>query len=448
MIKPILDMNFKPASLFNREFLSKANEKFSIAVERENDLVYRYDTAVIKEDIKTSCFYAERLIKSILWSVGGCKIMVGGNEAVGQYIADCYKKGGVREFDFNFMSKVYEKPFEVVVTTIDELPQRKDNPVSIGRHLDGCRIGFDAGGSDMKVSAVVDGSVIYSEEIVWHPKLNGSPDYHYEHIRNAVKKAADKMERVDAIGVSSAGVYVNNRTMAASLFIQIPQDVFDEKIKDIYINIAKEMGNIPVVVANDGDVAALSGSMCLNKNNVLGVAMGTSEAGGYVDGNGNITGWLNELAFVPVDYNEKSAVDEWSGDFGCGVKYFSQDAVIRLAASAGIALSENLSLAEKLKEVQNLMERNQGNAKQIFETIGVYFGYAIAHYSDIYDIDYLQILGRVTSGTGGDIIMENAKKVLESEFPSLAEKITLYIPDEYERRVGQSIAAASLPEVK
>jgi predicted NBD/HSP70 family sugar kinase len=448
MLKPVLDKEFIPAAVFNRDFLSKAKERFSIALERENGFVFRYDTYIIEEDIKKSCFYVERLVKTLLWCVGGYKITLGGRREIAEYIRDCYKKGGLREFDADFMSGVYEKPFEVVVTDIDNVPEKKESSRPIGRHLDGCRIGFDAGGSDMKVSAVADGKVIFSEEIVWHPKVNSSPDYHYENIKKAIKKAADKMERVDAIGVSSAGIYVNNRAMVASLFIKIPKELYDEKIKDIYINIAKEMGNVPLVVANDGDVAALSGSMYLKKNNILGIAMGTSEAGGYVDSKGNITGRLNELAFVPVDYNKNAATDDWSGDFGCGVSYFSQDAVIRLAPAAGIALSDKLSPAEKLKEVQFLAERDQGNAKQIFETIGTYLGYTIVHYSDIYDINCVQLLGRVTSGVGGDIIINQANKVLKSEFPSVAEKIKLYIPDEYERRVGQSIAAASLPEVK
>jgi len=439
MLKPILDQDFIPAIVWNNEFLKTADRPFSISVERENGLVYSYHTK-IGDDAEKNEFYIERLVKAILWIAGGYRITLFGDEDVYKYIKNCFE-GGIRKFDSDFMSRIYEKPFEVVY---GEVSQTNEGSTSIGRHLDGCRIGFDAGGSDMKVSAVVNGEVIFAEEIIWHPKLNEDPEYHYELIKNAIQKAADKMERVDAIGVSSAGVYVNNRAMVASLFIKVPQNLFDERIKNIYINIA---GDVPLAVANDGDVAALSGSIHLNKNSVLGVAMGTSEAGGYVDKNGNITGRLNELAFVPVDYNINSAVDEWSGDFGCGVKYFSQDAVIKLAPKAGITLSDNLSLAEKLKEVQKLVESGHKGAKEIFESIGVYFGYAIAYYAQFYDIEYLQILGRVTSGSGGDIIKDNAEAVLRAEFPKLYENIKLYIPDEYERRVGQSIAAASLAEI-
>ena len=188
--------------------------------------------------------------------------------------------------------------------------------------------------------------------------------------------------------------------------------------------------------------------MDLGDNNVLGIAMGTSEAGGYVDGVGNITGWLNELAFVPCDYNKDAMVDEWSGDYGCGVKYFSQDAVIKLAPAAGIELDESLSPAEKLKVVQGLMAKGDARAAKIYDTIGVYFGYTIAYYSLFYDIKHVLIMGRVTSGEGGVILLDRAKEVLAKEFPELNEKIQLHIPDENSRRVGQSVAAASLPEIK
>lgn len=443
MITPVLDKEFIPAVLWTKNFLSAAKKDISIAIERENGLVYRYDTK-IGEDSEENKFYMERLAKNLLWTVGGYKLYIN-NKEIFDYLSECYSDTGLRAFDKGFMQNVYEKDFEVVYAS--DMPQARENPIAVGRHVNGDRIGFDAGGSDMKVSAVRGGEVIFSKEIVWLPKLNEDPEYHYTNIKSAIALGVDALGgKVDAIGVSSAGVYVANRAVAASLFIKVPKDKFDEKIKDIYIRIAAEFG-VPLAVANDGDVAALAGSICLDKNSILGIAMGTSLAAGYVDKNGNVTGWLNELAFTPVDYNKSAIVDEWSGDFGVGAKYFSQDAVIKLAPAAGITLPEELTLAEKLKHVQALLEEGHEGARQIFETIGVYFGYNIAYYTLFYDISYLQVLGRVTSGAGGDLIIENANRVLKSEFPEIAEKVTLYVPDEYERRVGQSIAAASLPEI-
>jgi hypothetical protein len=77
--------------------------------------------------------------------------------------------------------------------------------------------------------------------------------------------------------------------------------------------------------------------------------------------------------------------------------------------------------------------------------MGVYLGYAIAHYADCYDFRHVLVLGRVTSGPGGAILLQWAQRVLEAEFPELRPRLTLHLPDELGRRVGQAVAAASLP---
>ncbi len=453
-VKAKLDPKFQPLSVVVREMRESTKENGQdviVAVERNKGQISRYKTRIYPDGTghdEENFRFIERIVKTLLWVAGGYKVFIAGSDVVGNKIKEAYTPNGIRAFDEDYMAGVFENPFEVVICSIDEAPEEYYIAESVGRHLDGCRIGFDAGGSDRKVSAVVNGESIYSEEVVWFPKLNSDPEYHYQGILEAMKTAASKMPRVDAIGVSSAGVYIENRTMAASLFLKVGKEDFDKRIKNIYLDVAKEIGeDIPVVVANDGDVTALAGAMDLNDDSVLGIAMGTSEAGGYIDQQGNITGWLNELAFVPVDFNEEAMVDEWSGDYGCGVKYFSQDGVIKLAPYAGIELDESLSPAEKLKVVQELMEKGDQNAADIYDTIGVYFGYALAYYSEFYDIKHVLIMGRVTSGQGGQIILSKAQEVLDTEFPELAAKMELHIPDEKSRRVGQSVAAASLPKI-
>jgi predicted NBD/HSP70 family sugar kinase len=453
-VKAPLDPGFEPMSVICRDFCKavekEGGEDIVIGVVRNKGFVSTYKTRIFKNGHENeNNKYIERIVKTMLWIKGGYKVIIAGPESVADYISAAYSNGGIRDFDAKFMARVYEHPFEVEHVSIENAPVTFETTSPVGRHLDGCRIGFDAGGSDRKVSAVINGETVYSEEVIWHPKTQSDPEYHYKGILDAMKTAASKMPRVDAIGVSSAGVYVDNRIMVASLFIKVNDEDFEKTVKDMYINVAKEIGeNIPLEVANDGDVTALAGAMDLNDTEVLGVAMGTSEAGGYVDSKGNITGWLNELAFVPVDYNENAMVDEWSGDYGCGVKYFSQDGVIKLAPAAGIELDDSLTLAEKLKYVQELQKKNDPRAAKIYETIGVYFGYGIAYYAQFYDIKHVLIMGRVTSGEGGVILLNKANEVLNTEFPDLAKKIKLHIPDESSRRVGQSIAAASLPEIK
>ncbi len=449
-----LDPKFTPLSLVCREMREATKEDgqdIIIAIERNKGYTTTYKTRIYKDGTghdEENFRFIERIAKTLLWVAGGFKIIIAGSETVGKKIKEAYTYGGLRDFDVHFMERVYETAFSVEVVPFEKAPEDRSAAAPIGRHLDGCRIGFDAGGSDRKVSAVIDGESVYSEEVVWFPKTNSDPDYHYQGILNAMKTAASKMPRVDGIGVSSAGVYIDNRIMVASLFLKVSDEDFDKKVKNMYIDVAREIGeNIPIEVANDGDVTALAGAMDLNDDSVLGVAMGTSEAAGYVDPDGNITGWLNELAFAPVDFSADSMVDEWSGDYGCGVKYFSQDGVIKLAPFAGIELDESLSPAEKLKVVQGLMKEGDERAAAIYDTIGAYFGYAIAYYSEFYDMKHVLIMGRVTSGEGGVILLKRAQEVLDTEFPELAKKIQLHIPDEKSRRVGQSVAAASLPKI-
>ena len=450
-----LDPDFAPMALVCREMREATKEdgqEIVVAAERNQGYTTVYKTRIYKDGTghdEENFKFIDRIAKSLLWVSGGYKLIIAGSPLVGEYIKSAFSYGGSRDFDVRFMERVYESKFEVILTDLENAPENKSSASPVGKHLDGCRIGFDAGGSDRKVSAVIDGETVYSEEVVWFPKLNSDPEYHYDGILSAMKTAASHMPRVDAIGVSSAGVYIDNKIMVASLFLKVSDEDFERRVKNMYLDVAREIGeNIPIEVANDGDVTALAGAMSLNDNGILGIAMGTSEAAGYVDMDGNITGWLNELAFAPVDFNEGAMVDEWSGDYGCGVKYFSQDSVIKLAPAAGIELDESASPAEKLKVVQKLMEEGDERARHIYDTIGVYFGYAIAYYCEFYDIKQVLIMGRVTSGEGGAILLDRAREVLETEFPEIAKKVTLNIPDERARRVGQSVAAASLPEIK
>ena len=452
-----LDPGFMPMAVVYRDFQAavkaEGGEPLTIGLERNDGLTSVFTVEVYKDGTghdEENHDFVERIVKTLLWVRGGYKIIIAGSKVIADRIKEDYSETGCRAFDRDFMSGVYEAPFEVIHVPFENAPVAKETASPVGHHLDGCRIGFDAGGSDRKVSAVIEGEAVYSEEVVWFPKLQNDPQYHYEGIMEAMKTAASKMPKVDAIGVSTAGVVIGNRIMTSSLFLKVKNEnpeMFEKVVKSIYTDIARELGNVPIEVANDGDVTALAGAMDLDDNNVLGIAMGTSEAGGYVDGNGNITGWLNELAFVPADFNKDAMVDEWSGDYGCGVKYFSQDSVIKLAPAAGIELDENASPAEKLKVVQGLMAEGDERAAKIYETIGVYFGYAVAYYAIFYDIKHVLLMGRVSSGEGGSILFENAKKVLAGEFPELSEKITIHLPDESSRRVGQSIAAASLPNI-
>jgi predicted NBD/HSP70 family sugar kinase len=232
--------------------------------------------------------------------------------------------------------------------------------------------------------------------------------------------------------------------MVASLFRGIPKEQY-HKIRALFPRIQAELG-VPLEIINDGDVTALAGSMSLEDTGILGIALGSSEAAGYVNLEGNILSWLSELAFAPVDYQPHGPVDEWSGDCGVGSQYFSQQCVFRLAPKAGIEIPADVTDAEKLKFVQEKLEAGHSGAVRIWETMGVYLGYGLAHYANFYDLKHVLILGRCTSGRGGQMLLDGAVEVLRAEFPELAY-IHIQLPDEKSRRVGQSIAAASLPVI-
>ena len=446
---PKLDASFIPFGVWREAYLKDAKQPISIAVERDRGRVPVHHTFIhgTPEMRDADYRYVERYVKFLLWSIGGFKVSICGCPELTKRLQDAYTPTGERQFDCTFVQQMYEKDLQILDLPLDACPAANEQAEPMGGNMDGCRIGFDAGGSDRKVSAVIDGECVYSEEVVWFPKLNEDPDYHYGHILEAFKTAASKMPRVDAIGVSSAGDYIDNEPRVASLFIKVPRENWD-KVKTIYTRAAAAIGNVPLVVANDGDVSALAGAIGLDAGKLMGLAMGTSEAVGYVDADKNVLGWINELAFAPVDLQAGAMQDEWSTDFGVGCKYFSQDAVIKLCPAAGIELPEELSLAEKLKFVQKLMEADDPRAQAIFETIGAYFAYTMVLYSQFYDLDYMMLMGRVMSGKGGDTILKVCNDILAEEYPALAAKCKVTLPDEKMRRVGQAVAAASLPKIQ
>ena len=446
---PVLDEEFIPFGVWIDAYEKGAEKPLTIAVERDKGKISVHHTKIhgTAELAEADYRYVERYVKFLLWSIGGFRIYICGDSALAQRLQKAYTLEGERKFDVQFMQDVYEVPFEVIDCALEDCPAENESSVSIGGHMEGCRIGFDAGGSDRKVSAVIDGKTVYSEEVVWHPKTESDPQYHFDGIVAAFKTAASKMPRVDGIGVSSAGVFIGNSPMVSSLFIKVPREKRD-LVKSIYDRAALELGDVPIVVANDGDVTALAGAMGMECGSVMGMAMGTSEAVGYVDADGNVLGWLNELAFAPVDLSEKAMEDEWSTDIGVGCKYFSQDAVIKLAPVAGIELADSLTPAEKLKEVQILVEKGDERAKKIFESIGAYLAHTMKLYCRFYDVHHMIVLGRVMSGIGGSIILDTCLKIMAEEYPELTEKVRVMLPDEKTRRVGQSVAAASLPEAK
>lgn len=451
-VVPELDPGFRPLVLASRQAQSDALETgkaapLDIALERSPHSVTRHRTWLFPQDHPSSSWnfrLAERTIKFLLWSRGGWRVHLAGDVALAALLQRHYRETTHGQFDAVLMGeRIFAKPFEILSVDHGQLPAESETTQKLGGNWEGCRIGFDLGASDIKVAAVQDGQVLFSEEFRWDPRPQKDPQWHFDQIQNVLRTAASHLPRVDAIGGSSAGVIVDNEVRVASLFRGVPEPLFQTRVRSLFREIRKAWGDVPLEVVNDGEVTALAGSMSLETTGVLGIAMGSSLAAGYVGREGNITPWLNELAFAPVDARNDAPFDEWSNDRGCGALFFSQQAVGRLLPASGLGLSESLPLPDRLVGVQKAMKDGDDRAARIYRTLGVCLGYAAAQYREFYDYDHLLLLGRVTSGQGGDLILEQARNVLATEFPEL--RIQLHMPDEKQKRHGQAMAAASLP---
>ncbi len=453
---PLLDPDFVPAVLWNRAYRKMVtrepeSQPLELALVRPDGVCFRQQCMVLPQRepfLALNRLYVERLLKFLLWQKGAARVLVCGNREIARMLASLYRPDGDRGFDAGiFGGRIFPDALSVEYARPGDLPAAQEPLTALGGHLDGCRIGFDLGGSDRKCAALIDGKVVFSEEIPWNPYFEKNPRYHYDGIQDSLKRAAAHLPRVDAIGGSAAGVYLNNEVRVASLFRGVSPADFETHVRRIFPDLRKVWNDVPFEVVNDGEVTALAGAMSLRDGALLGISMGTSLAAGYCDPQGRITCWLNELAFAPVDYRGDAPADEWSGDIGCGVQYFSQQGVARLAAAAGFGFPAEMPLAERLEQIQAKMQADDPVARQIFETIGTCFGYTLAHYAEFYELRHVLILGRVTSGEGGDIIIRNAEAVLHTEFPELSGVFDISMPDEKMKRHGQAVAAASLPAI-
>lgn len=266
--RPSLERDFVPAALWNRAYLAlvaadPGSRPFALVLRSPGGAVSRFDSRVLgakHPQAALTLIYTERLLKFLLWQRGGCQVAVGGAEEVARHLATVYAPGGARAFDHAFMGeRTYRAAFQVEACPLEELPAEAVAALPVGRHLDGCRIGFDLGGSDRKAAAVIDGKVVYSEEIAWDPYFQQDPSYHLEGIHDSLVRAARHLPRVDAIGGSAAGIYVNNEVRVASLFRGVPAAAFDAQVRRMFFTLQERWGGVPFEVANDGEVTALAG---------------------------------------------------------------------------------------------------------------------------------------------------------------------------------------------
>jgi predicted NBD/HSP70 family sugar kinase len=468
-----LDPNFSPLVLGKRQYMQAVAECADVlewALPRA-DGCGRYAMKVFPEgheDVEASIYLAGILIQEMLWQRSASELLLAGPPAICEAIARMYSEGGAYEFEATSMPNVCgtpERKFETRIVAAGDLPEARDTPQACGKDASGCRLAFDLGKSDIKVVSVKDNEVLYSKETEWDV-TNPDPEYHYKAITDAMRLGKDALPQVDAIGGSATGtVSGNNEATWCDIFPNVPPDVYKEKVVNIFQRIAKDLaGDVPLKVINDGEVTALAAVQKIKAGNVMGISMGSSEGGGYANADGNLLGWINELCYMKLDLNPLAPRDPWSKGAHTGLShmYLGQRGATKLAAKAGIEGKEELMYphpemctirhenhAQCLKLIQKAMAdpASEPQCRKLYETVGVYLGYGLAQYCEFYKIDHVMILGRVSKGAGGDLMLAVAKKVLETEFPEFAG-IQFHTADDHFKAVGQCIAAAALPELK
>ena len=451
--RPQYDFDFLPIGLFfqaYRGLVAKASQPVTVglALERSRGSREVRQVEILGDDYRElNLMYLERLIKSLLWIRGGYRILFSGPDYVYQHISRDYRLGGPRSIDVEFLERTYQTGFSVEQVSPEAIGQPDNLNIPIGSFGGGCRIGFDAGGSTRKVAALMDDELVFSDVRPWLPKQATSIRYLQEEISSAINLARAHLPRVDALGISTAGIVIDNSIRVSSLIREIPPSEHNQ-VKRLFYDIAAELGDVSLAVANDGEVTALAGALELAAGNLLGLTLGTSLGGGYVDDKNRLTDWLNELCFVPVDIHPRAIVDEWSHDRGVGVSYFSQDAITKLARQAGIDLTDYATDSLKFRHVRQLLDQADPRAEIIFRDIGIYLGYTIPFYLEFYPARTILLLGGVMTGRGGDLILEQARQVLADEFPGIAGDIRLETFSDDRLAHGLAVVAAGLPAIE
>jgi len=473
-----LDPNFSPVVLAKRQYM-KAIEGCTAFVDTLSWAMPRCDGCGRQsipvfpeghEDIDASIYMAGVWIQEMMWQRSASELQLAGPKTICNALCAAFSKGGMYEYEVEAMPKVcgtVDAPFKVSIVDEASMPENKDTPQICGKNANGCRLAFDLGKSDIKVVAVHDNEVKYSKETEWDV-TNPDPEYHYKAIMDAMKFGKEALPRIDAIGGSATGtVGPGNEATWCDIFPNVPPDVYKAKVVDIFNRIGKDIAgrdDVPIKVINDGEVTALAAVQKLGgKGKVLGISMGSSEGGGYANEDGNLMGWINELCYIRLDLNPMAPSDPWTKGCHSGIShmYLGQRGATKLAAAGGVELPEEQTYphpemctirhenhAQCLKAIQKAMTdpAKEPRCRLIYETCGVYLGYGIAQYTEFYKIDNIMILGRVSKGAGGAIMLAKAREVLQKEFPEIPP-IEFHEADDHFKAVGQCIAAAALPTV-
>lgn len=417
-----------------KAYEERGKSSLAVTIQRGDSLSYTYHSATTETE--EDFFFMKKMILTLLWIVGGDRVLLKGNHKTIASFLLSVKEDGELTKTFHEMENIFRRSFLIEETDQDFKDRFQD--VGIDGSFQGYRIGLDLGGSDRKTVASYNGNVLFQDETPWSPKTEEDSSYHYKGILDSLKKAKSHLKRVDSIGISSAGIIDGNRMEQATLFWKV-KDLDREGISSFFSDfMEKEFPDVRYRILNDGDVAAYSGAYLFHKEKILGLTFGTSLGSGYMEDMHSSLGFIIELGKVPVDYSEDAMSHYSMGIKGSGSEYLSQKGIIRLCKKAGMEYKGDLPT--QLVQIQKGAENGNRKVLDAYEKLGRFIGEAIALYHRFLPFKNVIVLGRVMSGKGGDLMLKSAADLLKEE----RIDIHLFSADETFKRLGQAYMAASL----
>lgn len=414
-------------------FEGRSHHPYLLTIQRGNEISYTYH-GLHSDNREESYFYVKKILLTLMWLVGGTEFKFNGDA----FFFDFRKERITNDEEIRICAKRRERVFGTPFSFVSSKKIYKDtcSYTKLSGERKGCRIGFDEGGSDRKVTAIIDGKDVFSEEVLWSPKCEKDYHYHYNGIVESLKHAASHLPHVDSIGVSTAGIVYHNQLLEPTLFRSVPQEDKDRYVRSIFPDIAKkEFGGVPALVHNDGDVSAFGGSLLFKKDNIVGLAFGTGLASGYCY-HSSFNGWINEWGKIPLDYSLSAYSHYDLGVKGAGTEYLSQKGIIRLCKNAGYSFEG--TLPEQLLQIQKEAEKDNPVVLECYKERGEYLGSALCFFHRFLPFTSVLTLGRVRTGRGGEYLLLGTREYLKAHSLS---SIEVFTSDEHFRRLGQSYIA-------
>lgn len=422
-----------PITEWHRRYRSAApgSGRFAVRFERPDRASLCFRTGLVGSASPELVRYVRTYVHNRLWAAGARRVVVDCGPDLFAALKSCFDPGGQYYHQAEMMSRVYRGPFEIVRGPVVDRSDEGSGVPAQGDPKRGRHIGVDLGGSDVKVVAMRDGELLHHEKMDWRPRGMMRGRQVLDVVEDMVGRAlsAARLGRIDGIGLSTAGIVVGNRVVVSGIFSGLAAEEFDGWVAPMGAKLSRAFGGAPTQVAHDGDMTPLWAYVHMGIKRVLGLSLGTGLGAGFVDEHGQVSGMLCEVGKTILDMDAEAPEHIYNKTRGAALHYCSQNAVFRLAEGAGIALDHVDMLAEKLRRVQALVDSGDRSATAVFEAVGRDLAVAVAEFHDYFHMAHVVLVGRVTAGRGGEILLASADAALKRDFPEVADEVRLHVPD-------------------